>query len=70
MCNDRQTSGHTELLNCAQKGLYLNFADFDNDLAIKEFCNYNGRQFTLEEMAQVVLLFNTQMTKRTVMCIG
>ena len=27
---------------------------FDNELAIKEFCNYKGRQFTLEEMAKIV----------------
>ena len=47
-------SGHTESLNHAREGLYLNFCDFDNELAIKEFCNYKGHQFTLEEMAKIV----------------
>ena len=46
-------TGHTDTLNYARKGLCLNFCDFDNELAIKEFCRYRDRQFTLEEMAKI-----------------
>ena len=49
-------SGHTEILQYVRKGLYLNFADFDNELAIKEFCNWKGRQFTLEQVAKIVFV--------------
>ena len=49
-------SGHTEILQYVRKGLYLNFADFDNDLACREFCNYKGQQFTLQEMAQICFI--------------
>ena len=52
-CMIGKLSGHTSILNYARKGLYLNFADFDNELAIKEFCEYKGRQFTLQQMAEV-----------------
>ena len=52
-CMIGKLSGHTGILNYARKGLYLNFADFDNELAIKEFCEYKGRQFTLQQMAEV-----------------
>jgi hypothetical protein len=47
-------SGHTEILQYARKGLYLNFADFDNELAIREFCNWKGKQFTLEQISNIV----------------
>ena len=49
-------SGHTELLKYARKGLYLNFADFDNELACREFCNYGGQQYTLEEVARTAFI--------------
>ena len=49
-------SGHTETLQYARKGLYLNFADFDNELACREFCNYNGQQYTLEEVARTTFI--------------
>jgi hypothetical protein len=49
-------TGHTDTLNYARKGLYLNFCDFDNELAIQEFCRYRDRQFTLEEMAKIVFV--------------
>ncbi len=47
-------SGHTEILQYARKGLYLNFGDFDNELAIRELCNWKGKQFTLEQLAKIV----------------
>ena len=53
-CMVGKLSGHTELLSYARKGLYLNFADFDNQLAIDEFCTYKGRKFSLEDMAKIV----------------
>ena len=49
-------SGHTDTLNYARKGLYLNFADLDNQLAIDKFCTYKGKQFTIDEMAKIVIL--------------
>ena len=47
-------SAQTELLRYARKGLFLNFADLDNQLAIDEFCEYKGHQFTLEQMSEIV----------------
>ena len=47
-------TGHTDTLNFARSGLYLNFADFDNELAIKELCCYKDRQFTLRQFSKVV----------------
>jgi hypothetical protein len=49
-------TGHTSTLNYARKGSYLNFADFDNQLAIDEFCTYKGHKFTLQEMAKIVFI--------------
>ena len=46
-------SGATEIQNYVRKDLDLNFCDFDNQLAIDEFCNYKGHQFTLEQMAKI-----------------
>ena len=66
----RKLSGHTETLNYARDGLYLNFADFDNELAIKEFCNYKGRQFTSEQMAKVVYVVQHRDLKHIVMFTG
>jgi hypothetical protein len=55
-CMVGKLSGQTSTLNYARRGLYLNFCDFDNELAIKEFCTYKGRQFTLQEMARIVFI--------------
>ena len=55
-CMVGKLSGHTETLQYARKGLYLNFADFDNELAIREFCNWKGQQFTLEQVAKIVFV--------------
>ena len=55
-CMIGKLSGQTSTLNYARRGLYLNFADFDNDLAIKELCFYKGKQFILEEMARIAYI--------------
>ena len=53
-CIIGKLSGPTDTLNYVRKGLYLNFCDFDNELAIKEFCNWKGKQFTIEEISKIV----------------
>jgi hypothetical protein len=47
-------SGPTDTLNFARSGLHLNFADFDNLLAIRELCTWKGNKHcTLQEFAKI-----------------
>lgn len=42
--------------NPEKRGLYLNGIDADNLPAVNEFCNYKGKQFTVQELAAWTLV--------------
>jgi hypothetical protein len=42
--------------NNQTNSLYLNAIDLDNQLAIEEICNYNGKRLSIEDLAKWTLV--------------
>jgi hypothetical protein len=47
------------------KDYYLACIDLDNEIAIKEFCNFNGKQSTLEELSEIGFLVEQHLDNTT-----